>query len=78
MVENYGFSLKAVLVSGGHDQLCCSLEVAMLASIGSGLFDNAIAGTIVEIGIGYVSSGGFAQYIVPPVNAVENGFYRFR
>lgn len=24
--------------------------------------------------IGYASSGGFAQYIVPPVNVVENGF----
>lgn len=24
--------------------------------------------------VGYASSGGFAQYIVPPVNVVENGF----
>ena len=26
--------------------------------------------------IGYASSGGFAQYIVPPVNVVKNGFVK--
>ena len=27
--------------------------------------------------IGYASSGGFAQYIVPPTNVVKNGFVKF-
>lgn len=32
MIDSYGFSPKTVLVTGGHDQLCCSLGAGVLKS----------------------------------------------